>query len=130
MPKALANLGRRERQIMDIVVRHPRSSVAEVLGELPDPPSYSSVRGMLRLLEDKGYVRHEWDGPRFVYVATADPVRLREDALAHLVETFFDNSVESTMVALLDHKERKLTRDELARLGKLIEKAKKSGGRR
>ena len=130
MPKALANLGRRERQIMDIVVRRPRSSVAEVLAELPDPPSYSAVRGMLRLLEDKGYVRHEWDGPRFVYVAAADPVRLREDALAHLVETFFDNSVESTMVALLDHKERKLTRDELDRLGKLIEKAKKSGGRR
>jgi len=130
MPKALANLGRRERQIMDIVVRRPRSSVADVLGELADPPSYSSVRGMLRLLEDKGYVRHEWDGPRFVYVATADPVRLRADALAHLVATFFDNSVESTLVALLDHKERKLTRDELARLGKLIEKARKSGGRR
>ena len=130
MPKALANLGRRERQIMDIVVRRPRSSVAEVLAELPDPPSYSAVRGMLRLLEDKGYVRHEWDGPRFVYVATADPVRLRADALAHLVETFFDNSVESTLVALLDRKERQLTRDELARLGRLIAKAKKSGGRR
>jgi predicted transcriptional regulator len=130
MSTELANLGRRERQIMDIVLRRPRSSVAEVLAELPDPPSYSGVRGMLRLLEGKGYVRHEWDGPRFVYVATADPVRLREDALAHLVETFFDNSVESTMVALLDHKERKLTRDELDRLGKLIEKAKKSGGRR
>jgi predicted transcriptional regulator len=113
---------------MDIVVRRPRSSVAEVLAELPDPPSYSSVRAMLRLLEYKGYVRHEWDGPRFVYAATADPVRLREDALTHLVETFFDNSVESTMVALLDQKERKLTRDELDRLGKLIEKAKKSGG--
>jgi predicted transcriptional regulator len=115
---------------MDIVVRRPRSSVAEVLAELPDPPSYSAVRGMLRLLEDKGYVRHEWDGPRFVYVATADPDRLREDAVTHLVETFFDNSTESAMVALLDHKERKLSREELDRLGKLIDKAKKSGGRK
>jgi BlaI family penicillinase repressor len=130
MPKALANLGRRERQIMDIVVRKPRVSVAEVLAELPDPPTYSAVRGMLRLLEDKGYVRHEWDGPRFVYVATADPVRLREDAVSHLVETFFDNSLESAMVALLDHKERRLSRGELERLGKLIDKAKKTGGRK
>jgi BlaI family transcriptional regulator, penicillinase repressor len=130
MPKALANLGRRERQIMDIVVRRPRSSVAEVLAELPDPPSYSAVRGMLRLLEDKGYVRHEWDGPRFVFVATADPARLREDAVSHLVETFFDNSTESAMVALLDHKERKLTRDELDRLSRLIDKARKTGGRK
>ena len=92
--------------------------------------AYSAVRGMLRLLEDKGYVRHEWDGPRFVYAATADPARLREDAVSHLVETFFDNSTESAMVALLDHKERKLTREELDRLGKLIDKAKKSGGRK
>ena len=115
---------------MDILYRAGRATAAEVRAELPVAPSYSAVRGMLRLLEDKGYVRHEWDGPRFVFVATADPVRLRQDALAHLVETFFDNSVESTMVALLDHKERKLTRDELDRLGKLIEKAKKSGGRR
>ena len=130
MPKPLANLGRRERQIMDIVVKRPRSSVAEVLAELPDPPSYSAVRGMLRLLEDKGYVRHEWDGPRFVYVATADPAQLKEAAVAHLVETFFENSMESAVVALLDHKERKLTRDELDRLSRLIDKARKTGGRK
>jgi predicted transcriptional regulator len=130
MPKALNNLGRRERQIMDIVVRKPRCSVAEVLAQLPDPPTYSAVRGMLRLLEDKGYVRHEWDGPRFVYVATADPTRLREDALSHLVETFFDNSTESALVALLDHKERKLGKDELDRLARLIDKARKTGGRK
>src|ERR1043165_7262466 len=121
MPKALANLGRRERQIMDIVVRKPRCSVADVLAELPDPPSYSAVRGMLRLLGEKGYVRHEGDGPRFVDVATADPVRLREDAVSHLVETFFDNSTESAMVALLDHKERRLSREELDRLARLID---------
>jgi BlaI family penicillinase repressor len=129
MAKPLANLGRRERQIMDIVVRRPRSSVADVLAELPDPPSYSAVRGMLRLLEDKGYVRHEWDGPRFVFVATGDPDLLKAAAVSHLVETFFDNSMESAMVALLDHKERKLSRDELDRLAKLIDKAKRSGGK-
>jgi predicted transcriptional regulator len=130
MSKSLANLGRRERQIMDIIVRRPRSNVAEVLAELPDPPSYSAVRGMLRLLEEKGYVRHEWDGPRFVYVATADPATLKEAAVAHLVETFFDNSMESAVVALLDHKERKLSHEELDRLAKLIDKAKRKGGER
>ena len=126
MTKPLTNLGRRERQIMDVVVRRPRASVADVLAELPDPPSYSAVRGMLRLLEDKGYVRHEWDGPRFVYVATADPDQLRTAAVSHLVETFFDNSIESAMVALLDQKERKLSREELDRLAKLIDSARRS----
>jgi BlaI family transcriptional regulator, penicillinase repressor len=130
MTRPLDNLGRRERQIMDIVVKRPRSSVSDVLAALPDPPSYSAVRGMLRLLEDKGYVRHEWDGPRFVYVATADPSHLKEAAVSHLVETFFDNSMESAVVALLDHKERRLSREELDRLAKLIDKAKRSGGKR
>src|SRR4051812_10514591 len=130
MTKSLANLGRRERQIMDAVVRRPRSSIADVLAELPDPPSYSAVRGMLRLLEEKGYVRHEWDGPRFVYVATGDPDQMRSAAVSHLVETFFENSVESAMVALLDQTERKLSRDELDRLAKLIDKAKRTGGKR
>jgi predicted transcriptional regulator len=129
MTRPLANLGRRERQIMDIVVRRPRSSVADVLADLPDPPSYSAVRGMLRLLEDKGYVRHEWDGPRFVYVATADPDQLKQAAVSHLVETFFDNSMESAVVALIDNKERRLSRDELDRLAKLIDKAKRGGKR-
>src|SRR5688572_26294040 len=130
MPKALSNLGRRERQIMDIVVKRPRASVAEVLAELPDPPSYSAVRGMLRLLEDKGYVRHEWDGPRFVYVATGDPAQLKAAAVSHLVETFFDNSTESAVVALLDHKERRLSSEQLDRLAKLIDRAKRAGGRK
>lgn len=130
MTRPLDNLGRRERQIMDIVVKRPRSSVSDVLAALPDPPSYSAVRGMLRLLEEKGYVRHEWDGPRFVYVATADPSQLKEAAVSHLVETFFENSMESAVVALLDHKERRLSREELDRLAKLIDKAKKNGGKR
>src|SRR5215212_6182277 len=97
MAKPLSELGRRERQIMDILVRRKRATAADVLADLPDQPSYSAVRSMLRLLEDKGYVRHEWDGPRYVFLATADPIRLREDAVSHLVETFFDNSTESAM---------------------------------
>src|SRR5687767_15519873 len=129
MPQALANLGRRERQIMDVVVRRPRSSVADVLAELPDPPSYSAVRGMLRLLEDKGYVRHEWDGPRHVYLPTADPEQLKQTAVRHLLQTFFDDSAESAVVALLGASERALSEDELDRLAQLIEKARRKGRR-
>jgi predicted transcriptional regulator len=127
MVKSLSELGRRERQIMDIVVRRGRATAADVLGDLPDPPSYSSVRGMLRLLEDKGYVSHEWDGPRFVYVAD-DAGRLRRDAVKHLVKTFFNDSTESAVVALLGPNAKSLTRDELDRVGALIEQAKKAGG--
>jgi predicted transcriptional regulator len=127
MAKSLSELGRRERQIMDIVVRRGRATAADVLGDLPDPPSYSSVRGMLRLLEEKGYVSHEWDGPRFVYLA-GDPARLRRDAVRHLVKTFFNDSTESAVVALLGPNGKSLTREELDRLGALIEQAKKAAG--
>src|SRR2546430_486099 len=101
MPKLLSELGRRERQIMDILVRRKRATAADVLADLPDQPSYSAVRSMLRLLEEKGYVKHEWEGPRYVFVATADPQSLQRDAVRHLVETFFDDSTESAVVALL-----------------------------
>jgi predicted transcriptional regulator len=129
MSKPLSELGRRERQIMDILVRRKRASAAEVLEDLPDPPSYSAVRGMLRLLEEKGYVKHEWDGPRYVFIPAADPDRLRRDAVRHLVETFFDDSTESAVVALLGSSERRLDAEQLDRLAKLIERAKKNGGR-
>src|SRR5947207_14974005 len=100
MVKSLSELGRRERQIMDIVVRRGRTTVAEVLGDLDDPPSYSSVRGMLRLLEEKGYLNHEWDGPRHVYLAD-DPQRLRREAVRHHVNTFFNDSTQPRRRALL-----------------------------
>ena len=129
MTKPLSELGRRERQIMDILVRRKRASAAEVLEDLPDQPSYSAVRGMLRLLEDKGYVKHEWDGPRYVFIPTADPDRLRRDAVRHLVETFFEDSTESAVVALLGSSEKRLSSAELDRLAKLIAQAKKNGGR-
>jgi predicted transcriptional regulator len=123
MVKSLSELGRRERQIMDIVVRRGRATAADVLADLPDPPSYSSVRGMLRLLEEKGYVSHEWDGPRYVYLP-GDPSRIRRDAVRHFVKTFFNDSTESAVVALLGPNGKALTRQELDRLAALIEQAK------
>lgn len=128
MVKSLSELGRRERQIMDIVVRRERATAAEVLADLPDPPTYSAVRGMLRLLEEKGYISHEWDGPRYVYLP-GDPARLRRDAIRHFVKTFFNDSTESAVVALLGPNGKSLTREELERLGAVIEEAKKKGGR-
>src|SRR3954465_4562183 len=101
-PTGSMDLGRRERQIMDAVYRLGRATAADVLGDLPDPPSYSAVRGMLRLLEDKGHLRHEQDGPRYVYLPTTERDEARRSALAHLLRTFFDNSRESAMAALLD----------------------------
>ncbi|HEY9226031.1 MAG TPA: BlaI/MecI/CopY family transcriptional regulator [Gemmatimonadaceae bacterium] len=129
MAKPLSELGRRERQIMDILVRRKRATAAEVLSDLPDQPSYSAVRSMLRLLEDKGYVKHEWDGPRYVFLPVADESLLQRDAVRHLVQTFFDNSPESAVVALLGAGDKPLTREQLDRLAKLIAQAKKQGGR-
>jgi BlaI family transcriptional regulator, penicillinase repressor len=120
----LGQLGRRERQIMNVIVRHGRVTAAEVREELPDPPSYSAVRGMLRLLEDKGYVRHEWDGPRYVYVPSADPERIRHSAVQHLLHTFFSNSMESAVAAMLGAKEN-LSDEELKRMAKLIDDARR-----
>src|SRR5207245_10313208 len=82
------DLGRRERQIMDAVYRRGRASVAEVRAGLPDPPTYSAVRGMLRFLEDKGLLRHEQDGVRYVYIPTVAPAKARRSALRHLVRPF------------------------------------------
>jgi predicted transcriptional regulator len=129
MAKALSELGRRERQIMDILVRRGRATAAEVLEDLPDPPSYSAVRGMLRLLSEKGYVRYEWDGPRYVFLPTADPAQLQRTAVRDLVKTFFNDSTESAVVAMLGASSKSLTDQELDRLSKLIEKARRNGGR-
>lgn len=123
----LKELGRRERQIMDILFRLERASVADVLRELPDPPTYSAVRGMLRLLEDKGFVTHERDGLRYLYVPAGDTSEARESALRHLVNTFFGGSGESAVAALLDLPETRLTRDERQRLLTMIRKAREEG---
>ncbi len=128
----LGQLGRRERQIMDVVFRLGRATAAEVQAELPNPPSYSAVRGMLRLLEEKGHLRHEQEGPRYVYRPTADPAQVSRGALRHVVRTFFDNSAASAMAAMLGDEGRSLSDQELSRLERLLEQARRGreGGAR
>ena len=126
--RALENLGRRERQIMDIIYRRGKANAAEVLSDLAEPPTYTAVRGMLRLLESKGYLRHEQDGPRYVYFPTADPARISKSAVRHLVRTFFDNSAGSAVAAMVGLYEDHLTEKDLDELEILIEKARSKGG--
>ena len=128
MPKhPHVHLSRRERQIMDAVYRLGQASAADVLENMPDPPGYSAVRTMLRLLEEKGYLRHDQDGPRYVYLPTLSRDKARQSALKQLVQTFFDNSTEQTVAALLDMSKSKMSGEELERLSELIEKARKEG---
>lgn len=121
------DLSRRERQIMDVVYRLGQATAAEVLENMPDPPGYSAVRTMLRLLEEKGYLRHDQDGPRYVYLPTLSRDKARQSALKQLVQTFFDNSTEQTVAALLDMSKSKMSNEELERLSQLIEKAREEG---
>lgn len=121
------DLGRRERQIVDIVYRLGRASVADVRAELPDPPSYSAVRGMLNLLEEKGHLRHVQDGLRYIYVPVVKPEQASRSALAHVVHTFFGGSAADAAAALFRMNDRKLTRDELAELQKLVKQALDEG---
>ena len=120
-------LSRRERQIMDVVYRRGQATAAEVLEDLPDPPSYSAVRAMLRVLEEKGHLRHEQQGPRYVFLPTVPRDQARRSALQQLVHTFFDGSTEQAMAALLDQSDRSLSDAELARLARLIAQARKEG---
>ena len=117
-----AELGRRERQIVDIIYRRGHATAAEVLADLPDNPTYSSVRGMLRHLEGKGWLRHKRDGLRYVYLPTSSKDEVRASALSHVVRTFFDNSLPTTVATLLES--RSLTREEYDRLVELISEAR------
>ena len=126
---APTGLSRRERQIMDILYRLGRAAAAEVMEELPGDPSYSTVRTQLRVLEDKGHVRHEEEGLRYVYVPAVPRHAARKSALRHVVNTFFDGSAEKTVAALLGGESARLTEDELDRLADLIAKARKEGSR-
>jgi len=121
------SLTRREREIMDILYRRGRASAQEVLDDLPDPPSYSAVRALLRLLEERGHVKHSVDGQRYVYAPAVARSDARKNALAHVVKTFFAGSVGEAVAALVDTSRSKLSRDELERLSEIIERAKKEG---
>jgi BlaI family transcriptional regulator, penicillinase repressor len=123
----LAALSRRERQIMDFLFRHGKATVAEVLSGIPDPPSYSAVRAMLRTLEEKGHVTHEEDGRAYVYRPTVARDRARRSALKHLVSTFFAGSTEQAVAALLDLSGPKLSDGELDRLARLVDQARNEG---
>jgi predicted transcriptional regulator len=122
-----AQLSRRERQIMDIIYARGQATAAEVLEGLPDPPGYSAVRAMLRVLEEKGHLRHEPRGPRYVFLPTVPREKARRSALKQLLRTFFDDSTEQAVAALLDLSASKLSGDELDRLARLIDEARKEG---
>jgi len=120
-------LTRRESQLMESIYRRGRATAAEVLADLPDPPGYSSVRKLLEILEEKGYLRHEQDGPRYVYSPTVPAADARRSALEQMVHTFFAGSTELAVAALLEISGPKLSDEELDRIATLAEQAKKEG---
>ena len=122
-------LTRRERQIMDVLYRRGRATAAEVMADLPGEPNYSTVRTQLRVLEDKGHVRHEEEGLRYVYAPAVPRHAARKSALKHLVETFFDGSAEQVVAAVLGGEASHLSDDDLKRIAALVADARKEGGR-
>lgn len=121
------DLSRRERQILDILYKHGRATAADVQAALPEPPSYSAVRALLRILEEKGHVRHEQDGPRYMYLPTVARDNAQRSALRHILQTFFNGSAEQAISALLDDTSGRLSPAELDRLARMIDTARKSG---
>ena len=112
---------------MDILYQRGKSSAAEVREAMPDAPSYSAVRAMLRILEEKGHVRHQAEGLKYVYLPTVAREKAKRSAVKHLLDTFFDDSPEQIVAALLDVSSTRLTREELDRMAEMIEQAKKEG---
>lgn len=125
--KALTNLSRRERQIMDAVYRLGRATATDVLAQIPEPPSYSAVRAMLRVLENKGHLRHALEGKSYVYTPTLGRSRASRSALQNMLKTFFEGSTEKAVAALLDMSRADLTDEEFARLSRLIDQARQEG---
>jgi predicted transcriptional regulator len=119
------NLSRRERQIMDILYRRERATAAEIHAAMPDAPTYSAVRAKLRVLEEKGHVRHEEEALRYVYLPTVRRDTARRSALRHMVATFFEGSVEDAMAALLDLSAARLKDEDLDRIARMVEEARK-----
>jgi len=125
----VVHLSRRERQIMDILYRRGKATAGEVMDDLPGNSSYSTVRTQLRVLEEKGHVRHEEEGLRYVYAPAVPHSAASKSALKHLMDTFFDGSASKTVAALLGGDARKLSDDELDRIARLIAKVRKDGSR-
>jgi predicted transcriptional regulator len=123
------NLSRRERQMMDILYQRGRATAQEILEAMPDPPTYSAVRAKLRVLEEKGHIRHEEESLRYVYLPVVARDSARKSALRHMVTTFFAGSVQETVAALLDLSAARLTGADLDRIAAMIEQAKKEGER-
>ena len=120
-------LSRRERQIMDILYQRGKSSASEVLEAMPDAPGYSAVRAMLRVLEEKGHVKHQAEGLKYVYIPTVARDKAKRSAVKHLLDTFFKDAPEQVVAALLDVSSTRLTRAELDRMAEMIEKARREG---
>lgn len=118
-------LSRRERQILDILYSRGKATAAEILAALPDPPSYSAARALLRILEQKGHIRHEVDGPRYVFLPKVSRQKARASALRHMLTTFFDGSAAEAAAALVDGSAAKLSSEELDQLQAAIDKARK-----
>jgi BlaI family penicillinase repressor len=124
---SVSALSRRERQIMDILYQRGKSSASEVREAMPDAPSYSAVRAMLRVLEEKGHVKHRSEGLRYVYLPMVAHDKARRSAVKHLVDTFFSDAPEDVVAALLDVSSPRVTREELDRMSEMIERAKQEG---
>jgi predicted transcriptional regulator len=120
-------MSRRERQILDVLFRRKEATAAEIQADLPDAPSYSAVRALLRILEDKGHVRHREDGPRYIYLPVVAAETARRSALRHVLDTFFEGSAAGAMAALLGGDGGKLTPEELQRMEALLAQARKGG---
>lgn len=123
----IEGLSRRERQIMDVIYRMGEAAVSEVRDEMDDAPSYSAVRAMLRILEEKGQLTHRQDGPRYIYRPVKPIEEATESALERVLSTFFEGSTERAMAALLDMSSTRMSSDELDRLSKMIEDAREDG---
>jgi predicted transcriptional regulator len=124
---ALAGLSRRERQIMEILYQRGKATAAEVREGMEDPPSYSAVRAMLRVLEEKGHIRHQAEGLKYVYAPVMAREKAKRSAVKHVLDTFFGGSPEQIVAALLDVSSERLTKEELDRMAGLIERARQEG---
>ena len=124
---AAGGLSRRERQIMDILYQRGKASASEVREAMEAAPGYSAVRAMLRVLEEKGHVKHQAEGLKYVYVPVVARDKAKRSAVKHVMETFFNGSAEQIVAALLDVSSTRLTREELDRMSEMIEQAKQEG---